>query len=38
MNDERPARKVRVELQDLRFAIEDATLEHQYFLDTERVK
>ncbi len=35
MNDERFRRKVRVDLQELRFAMEDATYEHQYFLDTE---
>ena len=35
MNDERSRRKVRVDLQELRFAMEDATYEHQYFLDTE---
>ena len=35
MNDERPRRKVRVDLQELRFAMEDATYEHQYFLETE---
>jgi hypothetical protein len=35
MNDERPRRKVRVDLQELRFAMEDASYEHRYFLDTE---
>ncbi len=35
MNDERPRRKVRVDLQELRFALEDASYEHRYFLDTE---
>jgi hypothetical protein len=35
MNDERSRRKVRVDLQALRFAMEEATFEHQYFLDTE---
>src|SRR3982074_712361 len=35
MNDERSRRKVRVDLQELRFAMEDATYEHQYFLDTQ---
>jgi len=35
MNGERFRRKVRVDLQELRFAMEDATYEHQYFLDTE---
>ena len=35
MNDERFRRKVRVDLQELRFAMEDATNEHQHFLDTE---
>ena len=35
MNDERFRRKVRVDLKELRFAMEDATYEHQYFLDTE---
>jgi hypothetical protein len=34
MSDERPRRKVRVDLQELRFAMEDATYEHKYFLDT----
>jgi hypothetical protein len=35
MNDERPRRKVRVDLQELRFALEDASYDHRYFLDTE---
>jgi hypothetical protein len=35
MNDEQSRRKVRVDLPELRFAMEDATYEHQYFLDTE---
>ena len=35
MNDKRPRRKVRVDLQELRFALEDAFCEHRYFLDTE---
>jgi hypothetical protein len=35
MNDERPRGKVRVDLLELRFALDDASLEHQYFLDTE---
>ena len=35
MNDEQPRRKVRVDLQELRFAIEDTSYEHRYFLDTE---
>ena|SRR6266536_2006994 len=35
MNDERPRRKVRVDLQELRFALEDAFYEHRHFLDTE---
>jgi hypothetical protein len=35
VNDEQPRRKVRVDLQELRFAIEDASYEHRYFLDTE---
>jgi hypothetical protein len=34
MNDELFRRKVRVDLQELRFAMEDATYEHKYFLDT----
>jgi hypothetical protein len=35
MSDERTNRKVRVDLEELRFAMEDATYEHQYFLETE---
>jgi len=35
MSDERPRRKVRVDLEELRFAMEDAAYEHRYFLDTE---
>ena len=35
MNDEQPRRTVRVELEELRFAIEDASYDHRYFLDTE---
>ena len=35
MNDEQPRRKVRVDLEELRFAMEDASYEHRYFLDTE---
>ncbi len=35
MNDEQPRRRIRVDLQDLRFAMEDASYEHRYFLDTE---
>jgi hypothetical protein len=35
MNDERPRRKVRVDLQELRFALDGASYEHHYFLDTE---
>ena len=35
MNHERPGRKVRVDFEELRFAMEDATDEHSYFLDTE---
>ena len=35
MNDERPKRKVRVDLEELRFALEDGSYEHRYFLDTE---
>jgi hypothetical protein len=35
MNHVPPRRKVRVDLQELRFAMEDASYEHQYFLDTE---
>src|SRR5260370_27630594 len=35
MNDERSRREVRVDLQELRFAMEDASYEHRYFLDTE---
>ena len=35
MNDEPSRRKVRVDLEELRFAMEDASYEHRYFLDTE---
>jgi len=35
VHDEQPRRKVRVDLQELRFAIEDTSYEHRYFLDTE---
>jgi hypothetical protein len=35
LNDEQSRRKVRVDLPELRFAMEDATYQHQYFLDTE---
>ena len=35
MNDEQPRRKVRVDLEELRFAMEDASYEQRYFLDTE---
>jgi hypothetical protein len=35
VNDEQPRRKVRVDLEELRFAMEDASYEHRYFLDTE---
>ena len=35
MNDEQPRRKVRVDLEELRFALEDASYEHRHFLDTE---
>ena len=35
MNDEQPRRTVRVDLDELRFAIEDASYGHRYFLDTE---
>ena len=35
MDAERFRRKVRVDPQELRFAMEDASYEHRYFLDTE---
>ena len=35
MNDEHLRRKVRVDLEELRLAMEDASYEHRYFLDTE---
>src|SRR6266566_5419482 len=35
MNDEQPRRTVQVDLEELRFAMEDASFEHRYFLDTE---
>lgn len=35
MSDEQPRRTVRVDLEDLRLAMENASPEHQYFLDTE---
>jgi hypothetical protein len=35
MNDQQPRRKVPVNLDELRFAAEDASPEHRYFLDTE---
>ena len=35
MNDEQPRRKVRVDLEELRFAMENASYEQRYFLDTE---
>jgi hypothetical protein len=35
VSDEQPRRKVRVDLEELRFAMEDASYEHRYFLDTE---
>ena len=35
MNDEQPRRNVRADLEELRFAMEDASYEHRYFLDTE---
>ena len=35
MNDGQPRRTVRVDLDELRFAIEDASYDHRYFLDTE---
>jgi hypothetical protein len=35
MNDERFKRKVRVDFQELQLAMEDATHEHHYFLDTQ---
>jgi hypothetical protein len=35
VNDERSRRKVRVDLEELRLALEDASYEHKYFLDTE---
>ena len=34
MNDEQSRRKVRVDLEELRLAMEDASYEHHYFLDT----
>jgi Uncharacterised protein family (UPF0158) len=35
MNDEQPRRTVQVDLEELQFAMEDASFEHRYFLDTE---
>ena len=35
MNDEQSRRTVRVDFEELRFAMEDASYEHHYFLDTE---
>ena len=35
MNDEQSRRTVRVDFEELRFAFEDASYEHRYFLDTE---
>src|SRR6266566_2280678 len=35
MKDEQPRRTVQVDLEELRFAMEDASYEHRYFLDTE---
>ena len=35
MKDEQPRRTVQVDLEELRFAMEDASFEHRYFLDTE---
>jgi Uncharacterised protein family (UPF0158) len=35
MNDVQPRRKVAVDLEELRFAMEDASYDHRYFLDTE---
>lgn len=35
MNDAQPRRKVAVDLEELRFAMEDASYDHGYFLDTE---
>jgi uncharacterized protein UPF0158 len=35
VNEEQPRRKVRVDVEQLRFAFEDASYEHRYFLDTE---
>jgi hypothetical protein len=35
VNDEQPRRKVRVDLEELRFAMENASYEKRYFLDTE---
>jgi Uncharacterised protein family (UPF0158) len=35
MSDEQSRRRVRVDFEELRFAMEDASYEHQYFLDTE---
>lgn len=35
MEDAQPRRKVAVDLEELRFAMEDASYDHRYFLDTE---
>jgi len=35
VNDQQSRPTVRVDFEELRFAIDDATYEHQYFLDTE---
>ena len=35
MNDQQSRPTVRVDFEELRFAMEDASYEHQYFLDTE---
>jgi len=35
VDDEQPRRKVRLDLEELRFAMEDVSCEHRYFLDTE---
>jgi hypothetical protein len=35
VNEEQPRRKVRVDVEELRFAFENASYEHRYFLDTE---
>jgi len=35
VNDEQPRRKVRVDLEQLRFAMDNASYEQRYFLDTE---